>query len=254
MRFIRERALNGELMFGVGANLASSMTVELIGRAGFDWTWIDLEHGVGDHSEYVHQVQAAAIHDAAPVVRIAWNEAPRFKRVLDQGAAGIMVPYVNTAEEARAAAAAMRYPPDGVRGVAMSNRACGFGPGFKDYFAKANDNLLTVAQIETGEAVENAADIAAVEGIDVLFVGPLDLSVSLGVPMEFNHPDCVAARAKVAAACRKHGKAAGILIPNLDWLSDWVSEGYTFFVVGSDGGLVAKGLSDIKARCDAIRK
>ena len=156
MQFIRDRVLSGELMFGIGANIGSSLTVEMIGAAGFDWTWIDCEHGTGDYSELIHQMQATSINNAPAVVRIAWNEPPRFKRVLDLGAAGIMVPYVNTAEEAKQAAESMRYPPDGIRGVAKFNRACGFGQEFADYFSKANENLLTVVQLESAEAVKNA--------------------------------------------------------------------------------------------------
>ncbi len=189
MQFIRDRVLAGELMFGIGANIGSSLTVEMIGAAGFDWTWIDCEHGTGDYSELIHQMQATSINNSPAVVRIAWNEPPRFKRVLALGAAGIMVPYVNTAEEAKQAAEAMRYPPDGIRGVAKFNRACGFGQDFADYFSKANENLLTVVQLETAEAVKNASDIAAVDGVDALFIGPLDLTVNLGVADQYEHPE-----------------------------------------------------------------
>jgi 4-hydroxy-2-oxoheptanedioate aldolase len=249
MKFIRDRVLSRELMFGIGANLGSSLTVEMIGKKGFDWTWIDLEHGTGDYNELIGQIQAASINDAAPIVRIAWNEAPRFKRVLDLGAAGIMVPYVNTAEEAKQAAAAMRYPAEGVRGVAKFNRACGFGADFDEYFSIANDNLLTVVQIETGEAVENAAEIATVQGVDVLFIGPLDLSVNLGITQQYEHPIFIDAMEQVAAACQINGKVAGILVPNLNYLPQWIEKGFTFFVVGSDGGCVAKGLQDIYSTC-----
>ena len=121
MQFIRKRVLAGEVMLGIGANLGSSLTVEMIGAAGFDWIWIDCEHGTGDYSELIPQMQAAGIYNTPAVVRIAWNEAPRFKRVLDLGAAGIMVPYVNSAREAEQAALAMRYPPGGIRGVAKVN-------------------------------------------------------------------------------------------------------------------------------------
>lgn len=250
MKFIRERVLNGEIMFGIGANLGSSLTVEMIGAAGFDWTWIDCEHGAGGYSELIGQIQAAGIYDSAPVVRIAWNEAPRFKRVLDLGAAGIMVPYVNTAEEAAQAAAAMRYPPQGVRGVARFNRACGFGQGFDDYFQNANRQLLTVVQVETRQAVQNAPAIAAVEGIDVLFVGPLDLSVNLGIPQQYENPDFLCALDAVADACKNHGKAAGMLVPSLTYLEDVIGRGFTFLVVGSDGGIMAGGLKTILSTCN----
>jgi 4-hydroxy-2-oxoheptanedioate aldolase len=254
MKFIRKRVLAGEVMLGVGANLGSSLTVEMIGAAGFDWTWIDCEHGAGDYSELVPQIQAAGIYNAPPIVRIAWNDAPRFKRVLDLGAAGIMVPYVTSAREAEQAAAAMRYPPEGIRGVARFNRACGFGQDFDAYFEQANDNLLTVVQIETNAAVERAEEIAAVAGVDVLFIGPLDLSVNMGMAQNFKHPKFEQAMDRVAAACRQHGKAAGILLPNLEFLRPWIAKGFTFVVVGSDGGCVAGGLKSIADACSPYRE
>jgi 4-hydroxy-2-oxoheptanedioate aldolase len=246
MQFIRKRVLAGEVMLGIGANLGSSLTVEMIGAAGFDWTWIDCEHGAGDYSELIPQIQAASIHNSPAIVRIAWNEAPRFKRVLDLGAAGIMVPYVTSAREAELAAAAMRYPPEGIRGVARFNRACGFGQDFDTYFKQANDNLLTVVQIETRESVDRAEEIAAVAGVDV--------SVNMSMAQNFEHPEFEQALDRVAAACRQHGKAAGILLPKLDYLADWIARGYTFLVVGSDGGCVAGGLKSIAAACSKYRK
>ncbi len=249
MQYIRERVLNGEVMLGIGANLGSSLTVEMIGAAGFDWTWIDLEHGTGDYSELIPQMQAASINNAPAVVRIAWNEAPRFKRVLDLGAVGIMIPYVTDAAQAKQAAQAMRYPPDGIRGVAKFNRACGFGQNFSTYFKEANEKLLTVVQIETTASVEQAGEIAAVEGVDVLFVGPLDLSVSMGMADNYEDPDFLKALDRVAEACKANGKAAGILVPKLDYLETWITKGFTFLVVGSDGGCVAAGLNTIAATC-----
>jgi 4-hydroxy-2-oxoheptanedioate aldolase len=253
MQYIRERVLNGEVMFGIGANLGSSLTVEMIGAAGFDWTWIDCEHGAQDYSELIPQMQAASINNAPAVVRIAWNEAPRFKRVLDLGAAGIMVPYVTDAAQAKQAALAMRYPPEGIRGVAKFNRACGFGQNFSKYFAEANKNLLTVVQLETKESIQKAADIAAVDGVDVLFIGPLDLSVSMGMPDQYEHPDFLAALDQVAEACKAHGKTAGILVPKPAYLESWIAKGFTFLVVGSDGGCVAGGLNTIAAACSKFK-
>ncbi len=253
MQYIRERVLNGEIMFGIGANLGSSLTVEMIGAAGFDWTWIDLEHGAQDYSELIPQMQAASINNAPAVVRIAWNEPPRFKRVLDLGAAGIMVPYVTDAAQAKQAAQAMRYPPEGIRGVAKFNRACGFGQNFGKYFAEANQNLLTVVQLETVQSVQVAAEIAAVEGVDVLFIGPLDLSVSMGMADNYEHPDFLKALDQVAAACKANGKAAGILVPKPDYLESWIAKGFTFLVVGSDGGCVAGGLNNIASTCRKLK-
>jgi 2-keto-3-deoxy-L-rhamnonate aldolase RhmA len=254
MEFLRERALKGEPMFGVAAQLGSALTVEMIGRAGFDWTWIDCEHGSGDYSELVHQIQVARLGPAPAVVRIAWNDPIRFKRVLDLGAAGIMVPYVNTAAEAHQAAQSMRYQPEGIRGVAGSPPACGFGQGFDDYYAKANANLLTVVQIETAEAVANADAIAAVPGVDVLFVGPMDLSINMGVMRQFRNADFEANLDRVVAACRKHGKTPGILTPTLDYLGPWRAKGFSFFVVGSDSTNLAKLLVDLAGQCKAFKK
>lgn len=249
MQFIRKQVLAGELMLGIGANLGSSLTVEMIGAAGFDWVWIDCEHGTGDYSELIPQMQAASIYNTPAIVRIAWNEIPRFKRVLDLGAAGIMVPYVTSAREAEQAASSMRYPPQGIRGVAKFNRACGFGQNFDAYFNQANDNLLTVVQIETKEAVDRADDIATVDGVDVLFIGPLDLSVNMNMADNYEHPEFLQAMDKVAAACKKNGKVAGILVPKLDYLESWIAKGFTFLVVGSDGGCVANGLKSVADTC-----
>jgi 4-hydroxy-2-oxoheptanedioate aldolase len=253
MQFIRKRVLAGEVMLGIGANLGSSLTVEMIGAAGYDWVWIDCEHGAGDYSELIPQMQAAGIYNTPAIVRIAWNEIPRFKRVLDLGAAGIMVPYVASAGEAEQAALSMRYPPQGIRGVAKFNRACGFGQNFDAYFRQANDNLLTVVQIETKEAVDRAEDIAAVEGVDVLFIGPLDLSVNMDMAENYENPDFLQAMNSVASACKKSGKVAGILVPKLDYLESWIAKGFTFLVVGSDGGCVAGGLKSVYQTCSQFK-
>jgi len=242
MKYIRQKVLNRKLMAGAWLNLASSLTAEMAGLAGFDWVLIDLEHGSGDYGSLVYQLQALESTPAAAIVRIAWNEAPRFKRVLDLGPSGIMVPYVNNAIEAKIAASSMRYPPQGVRGVAKMNRASGFGQNFEEYFAFVNDNLLTVVQIETPVAVDCAEEIAAVEGVDVLFVGPLDLSVSLGIPQQYDHPRFQEALTRVVEASRKNGKAAGILVAGPEQVERVIVQGFTFVAAGSDGSMVADGM------------
>ena len=253
MKFLREKVLSGEPMFGVAAQLGSSLTVEMIGQAGFDWTWIDCEHGTGDYSELIHQIQVARLGPAPAIVRIAWNDPITFKRVLDLGAAGIMVPHVNNAEEAQQVARSMRYQPEGIRGVAGSPPACGYGQLFDDYYAKANDNLVTIVQIETVEGVNNAEEIAAVPGVDVLFVGPMDLSINMGMPKQFKNADFEANLDRVVAACRKHGKIPGILTPTLDFLEPWKAKGFSFFVVGSDSVGLAKMLVDLQGKCAAYK-
>ncbi len=249
MKFIRERILNGERMFAIAAQLGSSITVEMIGNAGFDWTWIDCEHGSGDYSDLVHQVQVARLGDAPAIVRIPNNDPTTFKRVLDLGAAGIMVPYVNTAAEAKQAALSTRYQPEGIRGVAGSPPCCGFAQNFDDYYAKANDNLVTMVQIETVEAVDNVDEIAAVPGVDVLFVGPFDLSINMGIIRQFKNPDFEANLDKVVAACKKHGKAAGILTPTMEFLPPWIEKEFSVFVVGSDSINLAKVFGELHGQC-----
>lgn len=242
MKFIRDQVLKGQLVPGGWCSIGSSLTVEIAGLAGFDWVLIDIEHGSGDLESLLGQLQALSATAAAGIVRIAWNEAPRFKRVLDMGASGVMVPYINSANEAKFAVKAMQYPPEGIRGVAKSNRGSGFGVNFNEYFAKANDNLLTVVQIETREAVKNADEIAAVDGVDVLFVGPLDLSVNMGMAQQFDHPDFQEALSKVVSACKKSGKAAGILLGKAEQVEGIVEKGFTFIALSTDGAMVAAGM------------
>jgi 2-keto-3-deoxy-L-rhamnonate aldolase RhmA len=243
----RARALAGEWLAGVFVNLGSPVAAEIAARVGFDWMLLDHEHGPGGEDALLHQLQAVAATPTVPIVRIATNETVRFKRALDLGAAGIMVPYVNTAAEARAAVSAMRYPPLGVRGVAKSARAAGFGQDFEAYFAHANSRLVTLAQIETPEAARNAAAIAAVDGIDVLFVGPVDFTTHLGVPGDFDDPRFAEARRAVVAAARGAGKAAGILVLAAAQIPVVRAEGFTVVTFGSDGGSIATGLRQCAA-------
>ncbi len=243
----RKRVLAREWVAGTFLNLGSPMTVEIAGLAGFDWVLIDHEHGPGGEDTLLHQLHAASATPTFPVVRIAQNETPRFKRALDMGACGVMVPYVSTAAEARAAVAAMRYPPHGIRGVAKFNRGAGFGGDFEDYYAHANERLLTVIQIETVEAINNIDAIAAVDGADVLFVGPTDLSYNMGIRDQLESAQFKDALKKVSDAARKHGKAAGILV-HAPQLVPMVRElGYTFTAFGSDGGAVRSGLLGLLA-------
>lgn len=253
VKSIRERVLNRELVAGTFLNLGSTITAEIAGSSGLDWVLIDIEHGSGDLEGLVLQLQVVSGTPAAPIVRIANNDPPRFKRVLDMGASGVMVPYVSSPAEAEQAVAAMRYPPRGIRGVAKLNRGSAFGRDFDEYFARAHELLLTVVQIETREALDSIDAIAAVDGVDVLFIGPLDLTVNLGIAQQFDHPDFLNARARVAEAARKAGKAAGILLLSPDLLQPTVDDGFTFIALGSDGGLVAAGMQNIASAFEKYR-
>ncbi len=247
----RKRVLAREWLVGTFLNLGSPITVEIAGLAGFDWLLIDHEHGPGGEDTLLHQLHAASGTPAFPVVRIAANETPRFKRALDMGASGVMAPYVSTAAEARAAVAAVRYPPHGVRGVAKFNRGAGFGGDFEEYYLHGHERLLTVVQIETTEAVNNIDEIAAVDGADVLFVGPTDLSYNMGIRDQLESEPFTAALKKVSAAAKKHGKAAGILVHNDKLVPKVRDLGYTFVALGSDGGGVRTALLGFAAALKA---
>ena len=177
----KPRVQSGAQTKGVFIQMGSAATAELAARAGFDYVVLDQEHGLGGEDVLLSQLVALSGTPCFPIVRVAWHEAARFKRALDLGACGVMVPYVDTAEQAAAAAAAMRYPPHGgVRGVAKTTRATNFGAAFDEYWTHAVERLLLVVQIETCAGVDAAEAIARVDGVDVLFVGPTDLSVAIG--------------------------------------------------------------------------
>ena len=241
MKPIRSRVLNGETLFGCFLNLGSSVTAEIVGQAGFDWVVIDLEHGSGSESDIVHQLQSLEHTSAAAVVRVESHERQRFHRVLDLGAHGIMVPRIDSAAQAQAAVAALNYPPIGVRGVARMNRANGFGGLVSAYSDYAKDSLLGVVQIESPQSLENVDAIAAVPGVDVLFVGPADLAFSLGIPVDLNHPRFQEAACTIAAAAEFHGKTAGILLSQSEDMPQYMRFGFRFIACGSDGTFVYRG-------------
>ena len=247
----RQRVLAREFLAGTWLNLGSSLTAEMAGLAGFDWVVLDHEHGPGSDSTVLQQLQAVSATPAAALVRIAANEPPRFKRVLDAGAQGVVIPYVSTPAEARAAVSSVRYPPRGLRGVAKLNRAAGFGVDFDAYFAHAHEWIATVPQIETAEGVAHAAEIAAIDGVDVLFVGPMDLTTSLGIPGNFEDARYRDAVRRVADAARGAGKAAGVLLMNAAQIPMFRELGYTFVALSSDGGMVVNGMAQA---CAALRR
>ena len=238
----RTRVLAGEFLAGTWLNLGSTITADMAGLCGFDWVVLDHEHGPGSDTTVIQQLQAVAGTPTVPLVRIAWNDPVRFKRVLDAGAHGVMVPYVSTAADARAVVQAMRYPPRGMRGVAKLTRASAFGARFDEYFAHAHEWLVSLVQIETEEAVRNAAEIAAVDGVDVVFVGPMDLTTSMGIPGQYGDARFHDALGEVADAARGAGKAAGILLLDPANLPLVRELGYTVVALGSDGGAVQVGL------------
>jgi 4-hydroxy-2-oxoheptanedioate aldolase len=239
---LRARVAAGETTVGTFVGTAAAVTAEVCAAAGADWLVLDLEHGAGGEEQVRDVVPAAGAYGVPVVVRVESAERIRLGRVLDLGAAGVMLPRLDTAADVRDALRHLRYPPYGDRGVATYNRACRFGldPGALD---RANDDVLCVVQVESAEAVEQVAEIAALDGVDALFVGPRDLSHDLGVPGDFAAPAYVDALQQVRYAAAKYGKACGLLVPDGAAAAAKRAEGWTFVAIGSDSTLLATALA-----------
>ena len=252
---LKSKLESGETVLGGFLSLGDPLCSEIMARAGYDWLLIDLEHGAGGEREALAQMQAIAGANCASIVRVEGSARQRAHRVLDLGAHGIMFPRIDTADDARQAIAAMRYPPKGVRGVAFSNRACQFGSGFRSYMDETAPRLLTILQIESPAAVENAASIAALDGADVLFIGPSDLSHSMGMLGQFDNERFRAAVRHVGEVARAHGKSAGILLPKPADFDLYWDLGYRFIASGSDGVLLNNAARALTSQLsDARRK
>ena len=243
-----KRALKaGKPQIGLWSTLSSSYTVEVVAGAGFDWLLLDSEHSPVDIENLLTQLQAAAPYASHPIVRIPWNDMVNTKRVLDIGAQSLLIPYVQTAEEARSAVASTRYPPAGVRGVAGTTRATRFGR-VKEYAKRAHEEICVLVQVETQSALGSIEAICAVDGVDGVFIGPADLHASMGHAGE-------TANAKVKPliddAIRRilnAGKAPGILTPNEADARHWLECGALFVAVGSDAGILARGADALAAK------
>lgn len=231
---LRARLAAGETLYGAFAGLGSPLAVEIMARAGFDWILIDLEHGAGTESDLLATLHAMGATSAAALVRPQSGERLRIGRALDLGAHGIMVPRVDLPEQAREAVSFMRYPPDGARGLALLTRGAGLGGLGHTQIQAINHRILGIIQIESRSAVEHAAEIAALDGVDVLFVGPTDLSHSLGVPGGFAEPAYLDALRHVVTSTEAAGKVAGILLRDASSLAPHRELGFRFIGLGSD--------------------
>jgi 4-hydroxy-2-oxoheptanedioate aldolase len=242
MTDLRSRIRAGETLIGVFSDLASPLAAELCGRAGFDWIVLDLEHGAATESDLLALLYAVGTTPMAPIVRPQSAERLRVGRALDLGAAGIMLPQLQSAAAVREAASYLRYPPVGQRGVALRTRGADMGAlAHGDVARVVNERVVGIVQVEARGAVESADEIAGMEEVDVLFVGPADLSHALGVPGRFDDPAYLEAIGTVVAACERHGKAAGILIYDAAVLSRHLELGFRFIGLGSEGSYVSAG-------------
>jgi len=245
---IREALAAGRPSFGAWSTLPGSLTAEMMGRAGFDWVIIDAQHGGLTTGDLLPMIQALQLGGTPAVVRVPWTDAATIMRVLDFGATGVIVPMVNTAEEARLAASAMRYPPEGIRS---------FGPTRGGYAtpSQANEDVVLLVMIETAEALERVDEIAATPGVDGLFLGPVDLGLSLGQPLDWTGSDSVVAEAtdKVVAAAARAGRFVGTVSFGPDNARDLVKRGIRFLTVGADMGYIRAGVTQDHTLIESLR-
>jgi 2-keto-3-deoxy-L-rhamnonate aldolase RhmA len=240
---MKARLAEGEVVFGANLSLASPAVAELIGYVGYDFVMIDGEHGPGDWMTHLDCIRAVQTTAATAMLRVPSNEPVALKRALDLGVEALLIPSVGSAEEAAAAVAGCRYPTAGSRGAAVPLiRASAYGLHGPRYASEAAAELLIAAQIETRSGVERALEIAAVDGIDALMLGPFDLSGDLGIPGAFDHPVFVEAIERIEAAARQHGKALGSLVFPGRSFAELRERGYRMIIAGGDVGVLRDGL------------
>ena len=232
---VKERLLKREPTIGAWLQGANSVTAEVMAKAGFDWLMVDMEHGPGDFMTLFHQLQAVNAYPVVPFARAPWNDFVTIKRLLDIGVQGLLVPYVNSAEEARNAVKACKYPPLGIRGIAPSPRAGGFGMNGQNYLAHANDEIVVMVAIETPQAVRQIDEFLAVDGLDGIFIGPMDLATSMGHFCDPDHPEVQEAIHTIEAKVNASGKFLASIAGNMDIAKAKFDAGYQLVVAMADG-------------------
>ncbi len=229
----KARLKAGETVFGCFVRYPDATLIEVLGYQGWDFLVFDGEHGVIEPRDCEHMVRAAELRDVTPIVRVPTNQPSVILRLMDTGAHGLHVPWVNSGAEAEAAVRAVKYQPRGMRGLAAI-RAADFGQRapFSQYTAEANAETLVVVHIETREAVDRLGEIVAVDGVDVIFIGPTDLSHSLGVPGQVQHPLVQAAMAEIVATVEGSGLALGIMVGSAQAAQEWQRRGARYITIG----------------------
>lgn len=244
----RRRLVSGEKLFGTMISLRAPEASEIMRKAGFDWLFLDAEHGPLSGGDLQGLMQGAG-PEMPCLVRVSEGTAVPIKQALDVGAAGIIAPMVNTAEQAQRIVRLAKYPPEGERGVGLG-RAHGYGLSFQDYMTRANRDLAVVVQAEHIEAVENIEKIIAVKGIDAVMVGPYDLSASMGRPGDVRHSEVKAAIDRVTEACHSAEIRLGIFGMTAEAVQPYIERGYTMIIAGVDVMLLAVAARDLRNRLD----
>lgn len=254
MNKLKQKLREGHAVHGCWLNTGSAVTAEIVGSSGFDWVLIDLEHGAGSESTLMPIIQALGNTEVSPIIRVESPEGQRTHRVLDMGAAGVMCPKISSPADAAKFAKGLHYPPFGTRGVAKMVRATGFGKNFQSYYDSSFDHILGIAQIETVAVLDHLDAVAQTDGIDVLFIGPADLSMELGIFGQFDHPKFVEAMRETIHAAQKAQKAVGILFFNPDDYSRYYNLGIRFLACGSDATFVAEGANRLSNQLNQARQ
>ncbi len=238
-QLLANAAAGGPKPVGSWVMSASPIVAEAMGLCGFDWAVVDMEHSPLDVGSTVHVLQAIAGTPMVPVLRVPWNDTVTIKRVLDAGATTLLIPFVQNADEARAAVANTRYPPQGVRGMAGMSRGSRFGTA-PNYFVNANAGQCVIVQLETPAAVAQLEAIASVDGVDALFLGPSDLSGAMGLVGQLTHPDVMAVLADCVKRCHALGKPVGIVGGTAEVVAQYRAMGFDFLAIASDMGLLMR--------------
>jgi 2-dehydro-3-deoxyglucarate aldolase/4-hydroxy-2-oxoheptanedioate aldolase len=242
---VKQILKEGKKTAGAWLQIASPMTAEIMSRAGFDWLIIDMEHGPGDILTLISQLQAINGSGVVPLVRAPWNDFVMVKRILDAGAYGILFPYINTKAEAEAAVRACKYPPEGIRGTAGSPRAPGYGQNVLNYLPYANDQILILVATETTEAVSNLDQILEVPGVDGVFIGPMDLSTSMGHMGNPGHPDVQAAIETIESKVLGTGKVLATIAGSWEQARARYNKGYQMIMLMGDGVALGKMAAEL---------
>ena len=237
-----QRLRQNDLLLGTMLTLPSPELAEMISSCGYDWLFMDGEHGNLSTLDWQRMLQAVAGRSAA-IIRVAANSEREIKKILDIGADGIIAPQVNTADEARHVVACCKYPPQGIRGVGLA-RAQGYGRDFAAYMESANDNIAVIVQAEHIDAVNNIDEIVEVDGIDAVFIGPYDLSASMGLMGQVDHPEVVEAIDRVGRACQQRDISLGYFGTTAESVQDYVRKGYHLICAGTDAGFVLGGAQE----------
>jgi 4-hydroxy-2-oxoheptanedioate aldolase len=243
---MKEKLQKGEVVLGPFMKFSDPAAVEVAGLAGFDFVIIDMEHGPISYESAQNLVRAAQLRNITPVIRVPENKEIYIQRALDIGAGAVQVPQVSTVEAARLVAGASKFFPQGARGMCRYVKAANYSATEKsEYFRKANEDVLTIIHIEGLEGVRNLHEIVKVPGIDIIFIGPYDLSQSCGVPGQVDHPEVVAKMTEAVTMARKNGKVVGTFVESPESVAKWAKLGVQYLSYSVDVGIYMKACEDI---------